>query len=76
MKKNYLNNLLYTAVLLFSVSLNCLLLAENQRNRHYKERIIELQEKSDNTASIAMITMYQDSINNEIQNWLNNETSK
>jgi hypothetical protein len=76
MKKNYLNNLLYTAVLLFSVSLNFLQLAENQRNRHYKERIIELQEKSDNTASIAMITMYQDSINNVLNNWLSDETSK
>lgn len=76
MKKNYLNNLLYTAVLLFSVSLNCLLLAENQRNRHYKERIIELQEKSDNTASIALVTTYQDSINNVLKNWLSDETSK
>lgn len=60
----------------FAIVINQYLRAEYQRNTQYKLRIMELQEKRNNTASMALETIYNDSINNTVKCWLSDDTSK
>ena len=69
--KNYLKDLF--VLLAFTVTLFCTIYYMQLYNHEiqYKKRIIELTEKRNNTVSVALETVYQDSINNVLDEWLN-----
>jgi hypothetical protein len=58
-----------------SYSLNLYLIRETAKQTSYKKEIIRLTEKRNSTISMALYTVYQDSINNAVQNWLEDGTS-
>ena len=62
--------------LLVSTSLNYYLLSRITTETHYKHQILELTDKKLSTSSMALETMYQDSINNVFQSWLEDGTSR
>lgn len=62
--------------LLLSICLNFYLLGYSTKQLQYKKEILELTEKRNSTSSLALETVYQDSINNTVQSWLEDGTSK
>ena len=62
--------------LLLSICLNFYLLGYSTKQLQYKKEILELREKQTRTSSMALQTVYQDSINNTVQSWLEDGTSK
>lgn len=58
-----------------SYSLNLYFIRETAKQTSYKKEIIRLTEKRNSTISMALYTVYQDSINNAVQNWLEDGTS-
>lgn len=69
--KNYLKDLV--VLLSFLVVLGCNIYYMQRYNHEiqYKKRIIELTEKRNNTVSMTLETVYQDSIDNVLDEWLN-----
>ena len=65
-----------TLLLIGSICFNVNLALLSQQNKQYKLRILELQEKRNNTASIALKTVYNDSINYAVKCWLYDDSSK
>ena len=62
--------------LLLSICLNLYLVGETTKEIQYKKQIFELREKQILTSSMALQTVYQDSINNTVEKWLEDGTSK
>lgn len=62
--------------LLISICLNLYLVGETTKEIQYKKQILELREKQIFTSSMALQTVYQDSINNTVEKWLEDGTSK
>lgn len=77
MKKYFESIILTIAIvaIVFSYSLNLYLLWETAKQTSYKKEIIRLTEKRNSTISMALYTVYQDSINNAVQNWLEDGAS-
>lgn len=77
--KKYFESIILTiaiAAVVYSYSLNLYLLWGATKETSYKKEILRLTEKRNSTASMALYTVYQDSINNTVQNWLEDDTSK
>ena len=74
--KKYLVKIIEVATILVLLSLNYCLLNEVTKENQYKKRITELTIKRNSTSSMALYTVYQDSINNAVQIWLEDDTSK
>lgn len=74
--KKYLVKIIEVAAILVSLSLNYCLFAQLTKENQYKKRITELTIKRNSTSSMALYTVYQDSINNAVQIWLEDDTSK
>lgn len=74
--KQYLLDLLIFLCLGISLTLNFYLLEKYNNQLQYKKRVLELKVKRNNTVSLAKESLYTDSINNTVNDWLNNETSK
>lgn len=62
--------------LLLSICLNLYLVGETTKEIQYKKQILELREKQILTSSMALQTVYQDSIYNTVEKWLEDGTSK
>lgn len=67
---------LISALLVVSYSLNFILLSQTAKEIQYKQEILRLTEKRNNTASLALETLYTDSINNAVKEWLNDGTGE
>ncbi len=74
--KKYLVKIIEVTAIIVSLSLNYCLLNEVTKENQYKKRITELTIKRNSTSSMALYTVYQDSINNAVQIWLEDDTSK
>ena len=74
--KQYLLDLLIFLCLGVSLTFNFYLLQKYNQNLQYKERVLELIVKRNNTVSLAKESLYTDSIYNIVNDWLKNETSK
>lgn len=74
--KKYLVEIIEVVAIIVSLSLNYCLISEVTKQYQYKKRITELTIKRNSTSSMALYTVYQDSINNAVQNWLEDDTSK
>lgn len=74
--KKYLLDLVIFLSLGISLTLNFYLLEKYNNQLQYKKRVLELKVKRNNTVSLAKESLYTDSINNTVNDWLNNETSK
>jgi len=77
MKKyfKYLVEITLVLTLGVNVASNLYLLDYSTKQLQYKKRILELEQKKNNTSSMALETLYQDSINNTVNLWLY-DTSK
>ena len=77
MKKyfKYLVGITLVLTLGVNVATNLYLLDYSTKQLQYKKRILELEQKKNNTSSMALETLYQDSINNTVNLWLY-DTSK
>ena len=76
--KKYFESIIVTiaiVAIVASYSLNFYLLGKTTKEQQYKIQILELIEKRNNAVSLALETVYQDSINNAVQNWLVDDTS-
>lgn len=67
--KKYFLNLLFLLLGICQAA-NFYLLADCIQETQYKKRILELEEKKLSTSSMALETLYQDSINNTVNLWL------
>lgn len=74
--EKYLVSIITVVLLLVSLSLNYYLLGYSTKQLQFKKEILELTEKRNSTSSLALETVYQDSINNAVLNWLEDDTSK
>lgn len=74
--KKYLIRLTVFLSIGISLTLNFYLLEKYNNQLQYKKRVLELKVKRNNTVSLAKESLYTDSINNTVNDWLNNETSK
>lgn len=75
----YLEHLLITfavLALVTSFSLNLYLLSRTTKERQYKKEILLLMEKRNNTSNLTLETLYTDSINNAVKDWLKDGTDK
>jgi len=72
----YLVSIVAVVSLLISICLNLYLVGETTKEIQYKKQILELREKQIFTSSMALQTVYQDSINNTVEKWLEDGTSK
>ena len=72
MKKyfKYLVGITLVLTLGVNVATNLYLLDYSTKQLQYKKRILELEQKKNNTSSMALETLYQDSINNTVNLWL------
>lgn len=72
MKKYFKYLVLFTLVvtLVVNVATNLYLFDYSTKQLQYKKRILELEQKKNNTSSKALETVYQDSINNTVNLWL------
>lgn len=74
----YLEQLFLAAAILMvaaSYTLNFYFLGETEKQIEHKKEILRLTEKR-NSSNPALKTVYQDSINNAVINWLENGTVK
>jgi hypothetical protein len=74
--KKYLLDLLIFLCLGISLTLNFYLLEKYNNQLQYKKRVLELIEKRNNTVSLAKESLYTDSINNTVNDWLKDDTNK
>ena len=74
--KQYLLDLLIFLCLGISLTLNFYLLQKYNNQLQYKKRVLELKVKRNNTVSLAKESLYTDSINNTVKDWLKDDTSK
>lgn len=74
--KQYLLDLLIFLCLGISLTLNFYLIQKYNNQLQYKKRVLELMEKRNNTVSLAKESLYTDSINNTVNDWLKDDTSK
>lgn len=74
--KKYLLDLVIFLSLGISLTLNFYLLEKYNNQLQYKKRVLELIEKRNNTVSLAKESLYTDSINNTVNDWLKDDTSK
>ena len=74
--KQYLLDLLIFLCLGISLTLNFYLLQKYNNQLQYKKRVLELMEKRNNTVLLAKESLYTDSINNTVKDWLKDDTSK
>lgn len=74
--KKYLLDLVIFLSLGISLTLNFYLLHKYSNQLQYKKRVLELMEKRNNTVSLAKESLYTDSINNTVNDWLKHDTSK
>lgn len=74
--KKYLVKIIEVMAIIVSLSLNYYLLSKVTKENQYKKRITELTIKRNSTSSMALYTVYNDSINNAVQIWLEDDTSK
>lgn len=74
--RKYLFDLFIFLCLGISLTLNFNLLVKWENQLQYKKRVLELMDKRLNTTSLAMESLYTDSINNAVKDWLRNETSE
>ena len=74
--KKYLLDLVIFLSLGISLTLNFYFLQKYNNQLQYKKRVLELIEKRNNTVSLAKESLYTDSINNTVKNWLKDDTSK
>ena len=58
------------AMLFCSLWLNFTLVSENTIDNAVRWKVVQLEEKRDSTASMAMQTLYQDSINVLLDEWV------
>lgn len=65
-----------TILLIGSIYINLYLVGGTTKEIQYKKQILELREKKILTSSMALQTVYQDSINNTVKCWLEDGTSK
>ena len=75
----YLEHLFITfavLALVTSFSLNLYLLSRTTKERQYKKEILLLMEKRNNTSNLTLETLYTDSINNAVKDWLKDGTDK
>ena len=73
--KKYLLDLVIFLSLGISLTINFYFLQKYNNQLQYKKRVLELMEKR-NTVSIAQESLYTDSINNTVNDWLKDDTSK
>ena len=66
----YLVEIALVITLGVNVASNLYLLDYSTKQLQYKKRILELEQKKNNTSSMALETVYQDSINNTVNLWL------
>lgn len=74
--KKYLLDLVIFLSLGISLTLNFYFLQKYNNQLQYKKRVLELMEKRNNTVSLAKESLYTDSINNTVYDWLKDDTSK
>ena len=74
--KKYLVKIIEVMAIIVSLSLNYCLLSKVTKENQYKKRITELTIKRNSTSSMALYTVYNDSINNAVQIWLEDDTNK
>lgn len=69
-KLNTLMDFIVYGLLLCSLWLNFTLLSEKTIDNAVRWKVVQLEEKRDSTASMAMQTVYQDSINTLLDSWV------
>ena len=69
-----LKQFIYLLILGISLVGNVVLGNYYQQNEQVKQTLKELSQKQSQTASLALNSLYADSINNELKRWLNNDT--
>ena len=69
-KLNTLIDFFVYGLLLCSLWLNFTLIGEKTIDNAVRWKVVQLEEKRDSTASMAMQTLYQDSINTLLDSWV------
>ena len=70
-----LKQFIYLLILGISLVGNVVLGNYYQQNEQVKKTVKELCQKQSQTASLALNSLYADSINNELKRWLNDDTN-
>lgn len=70
---NTIMDFIVYGLLLCSLWLNFTLLSEKTIDNAVRWKVVQLEEKRDSTASMAMQTLYQDSINTLLDSWVHFE---